>query len=277
MKTRSLPALAALIASAAPLLWPAAASAATDYGTIVSSTPVLGQVAVPQRDCYDEQVTHAGRPSGGGALVGGIVGGLIGNAIGHGSGRAAATAIGVVTGAAVGNEADRNSAPRSVSTVRRCQTSQYQEDRIIGYDVVYDYAGTRRSVRLPTDPGGPGTRIALDVNVVPAALPRSSRQGMPVPPPGHRSRVDDGAVGVPAYEDRVESTVYEDTRYVPVPVPAPAYYAPYPYYYGAPAVISIGTHWHGHHHRDWNHRDWRPAPQPVDPVRRRHDPARGRL
>src|SRR5437660_3239704 len=87
--------------SAAVLLSLGAAQVhATEYGTVVSSTPVLGQSGVPERNCFDEQVAVAPRPSGGGAVVGALLGGAVGNAVGAGMGRAAATAIGAVAGAA---------------------------------------------------------------------------------------------------------------------------------------------------------------------------------
>ena len=39
-----------------------AAGAATEYGTVVSSTPVLSQVSIPERSCIDEEVTTSARP-----------------------------------------------------------------------------------------------------------------------------------------------------------------------------------------------------------------------
>ena len=124
---------------------------ATEYGTVVSSTPVMGQVAVPERDCIDQQVAVAPRSSGGGAVVGALIGGAVGNSVGAGMGRAAATAIGAVAGAAIGDQAEANAAPPAVSTVQRCRTVTRREDRVVGYDVVYDYGGSRRTARMAQD------------------------------------------------------------------------------------------------------------------------------
>jgi uncharacterized protein YcfJ len=214
---------------------------AVEYGSIVSSTPVLGQVSVPQRECVDEQVSVQRPPSGGGAVAGAVIGGVVGNAIGAGAGRAAATALGVVGGAAIGDRVEANGTPPATATVQRCRQSSRLEDRIIGYDVVYEYAGTRRTVRLPQDPGAPGTRIALEVNVSPVAASRTGRQGTPVP--------SASAGGTAAPEDRPVGVLADEA---PRPDGAPVYYAPapvlvapYPYFY-APPTLWIGGTWGGH-------------------------------
>lgn len=227
---------------------------ATEYGTVVSSTPVIGQSTVPQRECYDEQVAVPQRSSGGGAVAGALIGGLVGNSIGAGAGRAAATALGVVTGAAIGDRAEANAQPPAVRNVQHCRTTSRYEENIIGYDVVYDYAGSRRTARLAQNPGGPGTQIAVDVNVSPSGSVRSGRNGSPVPPANARrsAPADDGAVGQLA--DEAPQTAYEDRRYVtPAPVyyqPVPAYYPPYPVV--APPAIWIGGSWgYRRHYHGW--------------------------
>lgn len=228
---------------------------AVEYGTVVSSTPVIGQSSVPQRECYDEQVAVQQRSGGGGgAIAGAVIGGVVGNSIGAGAGRAAATALGVVTGAAIGDRAEANSQPPAVHTVQRCRTTSRYEENIIGYDVVYDYAGSRRSARLAQNPGGPGTQIAVDVNVAPSGSARSGRSGSPVPPASARRSVpvDDGAVGQLA--DEAPQAYYDDRRYAPAPVyyqPAPAYYTPYPVVV-APPTVWIGGSWgYRGRHRGW--------------------------
>jgi uncharacterized protein YcfJ len=232
------------------LLSAGSASAATDYGTVVSSTPVLSQVQVPERSCYDEEVSTASRPrSGAGAVVGAVIGGVIGNQIGHGSGRAAATGVGAVLGAAVGDRAEADAAAAERSVVQRCRTTRRVEERLVGYDVVYEHNGVRRSARLPQDPGAPGSRIAVEVQVMPTAAVRSERSGLPVPAAGSRrhSTVDDE----PEY---VEDDYTVQTRRQPVPyyVPAP------PVVYGGP-VIWVGGQWGHHrrgHHHHRGHRHW---------------------
>ena len=194
-----------MIAAAAVLL-AAGAAQATEYGTVISSTPVTQQVAVPQQQCWDEQQVVQPRPSGAGALVGALVGGVVGNQFGAGMGRAAATGLGVVAGAAIGDHAEAANTPPVATNVRRCQNVSQYENRVIGYDVVYEYNGQRYSARLPQDPG---SRIALDVSVAP--------QGGQAPAPG--------SLPPPVYTPRSASPV--------VYAPAPAYY------YGGPSVVVV--------------------------------------
>ncbi|MFL6663154.1 MAG: glycine zipper 2TM domain-containing protein [Rhizobacter sp.] len=232
--------------------WSGMASA-TEYGTVVSSTPVLSQVPTGQRLCSDEQVQTAPRTSGAGAVAGALIGGAVGNQIGAGVGRAAATGLGLVLGAAVGDHAEANAAGPAVSTVQRCRTVTQYQDQVIGYDVVYDYHGQRRSARLPQDPGGAGTKIALEVNVVPSA---SGRSGRPVPPAGAQpprgaSYDDDGYATEPVYAAPPARVVAYPPAYY---APAPVYVTPAPVYYGYPGpTVWIGGRWvsHGgyHHHR----------------------------
>jgi uncharacterized protein YcfJ len=137
---------------------------ATEYGVVLASTPVMGQLATPQQQCVDQPVVVQPPNSGGGAVLGALVGGIVGNSLGHGFGRAAATGLGVVAGAAIGDRTEAASTPPVASTVRQCQTVTTYQTQIVGYDVTYDYNGQRYSARLPQDPG---PRIALDVVVAP--------------------------------------------------------------------------------------------------------------
>jgi len=229
---------------------------ATEYGSVISSTPVNAAVPVGQRVCTDEQVDVQRRSSGGGALVGALIGGAIGNTIGAGMGRAAATGLGVVLGAGLGDQAEANNASPATSTVQRCRIVSQYEDRLVGYDVVYEYNGARYTARMAQDPGGPGSRIALDVNVAPAgAVARSGRVGTAVPP----AYTQRGAVNEPpetAYRDDYYAHAAPPPRvyYAPYPAyyaPAPAYYVPYPaaYYGYAGPTIWIGGSFHGGHRR----------------------------
>ena len=196
---------------------------AAEYGTVVSSTPVTAQVPVSRRSCSDEQVAVAQRPSGAGALFGALVGGAIGNSVGAGMGRAAATGLGVITGAAIGDRAEEESIPPATTTVRRCGVATRYEDRLMGYDVVYEHAGSQLTARMAQDPGPPGTRIALDV--APVGATRPGRVGTPVPPRGS------------IYDD-AEPVVRGDDGYG---YAAPAYYAPPPaYWVPAPAAYYGG-------------------------------------
>jgi uncharacterized protein YcfJ len=199
---------------------------ATQYGNVVSSTPVFASVPVAQRECVDESVVYQHAGSGAGALVGAIAGAAVGNAFGHGGGRALATGIGMVTGAAIGDRVEANGSPPVASTVQRCRNVTTYQNHTVGYDVVYDYQGVRRSVRVAQDPG---SQIALDVNVVPHGEVSPGRVVVVPPPPAYRAPVD-----VPYYDE------------VPPPrviyVPPPVYVNPWPY---AVAGAWYGGGWRG--------------------------------
>ena len=72
--------LASLLATAA------LAVQAQEMGRVLSSTPIIQQVAVPQQVCGNETIYSSGRaPSGAGAVLGAIAGGAAGNAQRHGT------------------------------------------------------------------------------------------------------------------------------------------------------------------------------------------------
>ena len=239
----------ALAAAAAALLGATGLAHAAEYATVISATPVTNSVTVPRQQCADVQRLVQPQPSGGGALIGAIIGGVVGNQFGHGAGRALATGAGVVAGSALGNQAELNNYPAQTVSARDCRTVGAYENRVVGYDVVYEYHGQRYSTRTASDPG---PRLAIDVRPADAPLDRVG------PPASYGSY---GAVP-PAY---AEQPVYAQPRYAePAPVyyappayyePAPVYYAPRSYYY-APPVIGIGFYggyggWH-HGYRHWH-------------------------
>jgi uncharacterized protein YcfJ len=225
MNRKNLPRLAvvALACLAATGAW------ATEYGTVISSNPIVTSVPVAQRVCSDEQVAYRQQSTGGGALVGAIAGAVVGHAIGGG---VIGSGVGMVAGAAIGDQAEANGNPPAMQTVQRCRSVTRYETRPAGYDVVYEYQGERRSTRLAQDPG---ERIALDIHVAPSGelpptrgpAPAYAEQNPPVegeytPPPPPR-------------------TVYVQ--------PAPVYVNPYPYVSVAPVFIGgWGWGW-GHYHR----------------------------
>jgi len=200
--------------------------AAQDEGLVISSTPVVQQVAVPRQVCTTEEVAVQPPKRGAGAAIGAVAGGIVGNAAGHGSG--AATVLGAIGGAVIGDRIEDNP-PAEVREVQRCSTQTFYENRTVAYDVEYDYSDKRYKVQLPYDPG---QTIALRVS--PADL---GEPGAPPPQP---------IVTVPTYP----------TRVVVVPSP-PVYYVrpyPYPYYYYPPVGAQLrfgyggGHRHHGHGH-----------------------------
>ena len=157
-------ALASLPAAAQS--WGPEAASYTAQARVVSAVPIreVAQSA-PRQECWTEYSEERGGGNrAAGALIGGIAGGLIGHQIGSGSGNTAATIAGTIGGAAVGNEvARRNSGdPRAVE---RCRTVSDQQDRVVGYDVVYRFQGREFNARLPYDPG---PDLPVQVTVAPA-------------------------------------------------------------------------------------------------------------
>ena len=52
---------------------------AQEVGKVISSTPIIQQVAVPRQICNNEQVVTEGKKSGAGAVMGPIAGGAVGH------------------------------------------------------------------------------------------------------------------------------------------------------------------------------------------------------
>ena len=125
---------------------------ADEVGRVLSSKPILQQVAVPRQVCSTQQVEVQQQKSGAGAAMGAIAGGAIGNAVGRGSGNSAATMFGIVGGAILGDHIE--GAPSShLETIQHCSIQNVYENRTVGYNVTYVFGGRHYSVQLPNDPG----------------------------------------------------------------------------------------------------------------------------
>lgn len=157
----------------------ACAASAQELAQVVSSTPVIGQMAVPQQFCSHDAVVIPGRSSGGGAALGAVTGAVIGSALGHGSGRGAGAVIGMVGGAVIGDQLDTRSADQ-VQQVQRCTTHTSYENRVLYYDVVYAYAGRQYSAQMPTDPGSMVPVQVTPVGTV-ATTPTPMAMAAPIP------------------------------------------------------------------------------------------------
>lgn len=152
------------------------ASAADILARVITSTPVVQQVAVPRQVCNSQQVITETRKSGGGALLGAVAGGAVGNAIGDGGGRALATVIGLVGGAMVGNRVEGTN--NQVQNIQHCSTQTFFENRPSHYNVVYEYQGTQYNVQMAQDPG---THVRLQVTPVGAMNPAPQSSFQPQP------------------------------------------------------------------------------------------------
>lgn len=213
----------------------ACGAAAQEVGQVLSSTPVIEQVAVPRTWCSQPVPIAQPQTSGGGGLLGAVAGGLIGSTIGSGSGTAAAIVLGTVGGAIVGNNIEANGV-RHAYAQPACTTETSYENRTIGYDVTYEYAGRQYTVRMPQDPG---PTIPLQVSPVGAGTLPPVHAGAPV-------------VAPPVVVTHAPAPVYVQPYATYPAYPAyPTYpvYA-YPAYRPFPIGISFGfTHYGGHRHR----------------------------
>lgn len=211
---------------------------AQEVGRVLSSTPVIQQMAIPQQYCSLESVVVQGANRGGGAAIGAIAGGAIGNAIGHGGGRAASTVLGMVGGAVIGDRIE-GQGPDQVQQVHHCTTQTSYENRVVHYDVVYEYGGRSYAVQMPQDPG---PTVRLQVTPIGATLPAP----VSVTPPVLRG-----------------NTVMTQTE---------TYVTPMPYYIQAPAQVFIAIPaarpymvYPGHVHGPW-------GPAYGGHRRQRHEP-----
>jgi outer membrane lipoprotein SlyB len=95
-------------------------------------------------------VSHEGKTTGAGAVIGGIVGGVAGNQVGGGSGRQIATVAGVIGGAVLGNKVEQN---RSASS---------------WYEIVIDMEGGGQEFITVEDPGSisAGSRVTVQGNTI---------------------------------------------------------------------------------------------------------------
>ncbi|MCP5358660.1 MAG: glycine zipper 2TM domain-containing protein [Pseudomonadales bacterium] len=154
---------------------PAFADTRYEYAQVVESRPVYRtvEVSVPRQECWDEEVAHTSRArpdSNTPAIIGTIIGGALGNAVGHNkSNKRVGTVVGAVLGHSIGRDiVASNSRERVVryETVRQCETvyEYHDEERLIGYDVVYRYNDQDYSVRMDQDPGD---EVRVKVNVQP--------------------------------------------------------------------------------------------------------------
>lgn len=224
------------------------ASATDILARVISSTPVVQQVAVPRQVCNNQPMVVESPRSGGGAILGAVAGGAVGNAIGNGGGRALATMIGLVGGAMVGDRIEGGN--QQVQNVQQCGTQTFYENRASHYNVVYEYQGTQYSTQMATDPGQ-----YVRLQVTPVGAINSA------PQPGFPSQPQTYVQPAPQAGYIQQGTTYVQPA-VPAPViyqSAPVYY-PQPYYarpYYAPYYAPIGLSLNFGYSRGYGHRHWR--------------------
>ena len=213
---------------------------ATEVGRVISSQQVVQPVGVPRRICSTEPMLMDTAPTGGGAVAGAVVGGLAGNAVGSGGGRAIATMLGFLAGSVIGDRIEASQPPR-LFMVEYCAVHDFTENRTVGWDVEYEYAGKRYSTRLPNEPG---PTIALDIT--PAGATPVSRAAVVTAPRSVYSGEDAASPYPPYPASAYPGPPYPAYGYSPAPV-----YAPRPNYVGPPVSIGLSFGWSG------GHRGWR--------------------
>jgi uncharacterized protein YcfJ len=218
-----------------------------EQGRVISTTPVIQQVAVPRQVCTNEQVTtQSQQKSGAGALMGGVAGGAIGNAVGNGNGRAAATMIGIFGGAILGDRIEGGQQQSNTQNVQRCTTQTFYENKPVAYNVVYEFNGKQYQVQMPNDPG---PFVSLQVTPV-GGTPAPAQSAPVIVRPVTQAPVYTPPVVIESYTTYVQPApvyvqppVYVHPRHVYVH-PAPVVYAR-PHY---PHHRPVYGHGHGHGH-----------------------------
>lgn len=167
-------ALAALTAStslwAGPPPWARHGEAFHDHARVVSAHPKIERVNEPRLICRTVTVPgHRHEPrhgDGAAAVIGGIAGGLIGSQFGRGDGRVASAAVGAIAGTLIGHQAGRSPGHETVHEreEQRCHRIDEWHERVIGYQVTYEYGGRFHTTDLPHDPG---PRLPVQVSVRP--------------------------------------------------------------------------------------------------------------
>ena len=213
-------------ATAAPLQVPAPTASGPELvGQVISRIALYQQVAVPGQVCANTPVTVQPPNSGAGAMVGAIAGAALGSQMGGGQGQALATMAGMIGGALVGDNIEKQ-APAQTVNQTTCTLQSAYENRLIGYQVVYEYAGKQYTVQLPQDPG---PTIALQIT--PAGLPTA-----PVAQAAPSMGLSSG-VAQPQVIYAQPAVIYG----------SPYYYNPYPF----STSINLGWGFRGGHGRRW--------------------------
>jgi len=203
------------IALTSALLVACGLAQAQEIGQVLSRTAVYQQVAMPRQICTQSSTPNA-PTTGAGAVSGAVTGAVLGSIIGEGRGPGAL--LGAVGGAIVGDKVESNTNNQPVTT---CTTQTVMENRLVGYNVVYEYAGKTYNVQLPQDPG---PTIALQITPVgvQSTSPPAATTTVVSPPP----------------------VVYTQPAVVYTPAP---YYRPWPF----TTSINLGWGWHGGGRRHW--------------------------
>ena len=245
----------------------AAVCSAQETARVISSTPVVTQVAVPRQVCSNQQVQVQSQKSGAGGIMGAVAGGAIGNSIGGGDGRAVATLLGILGGAMLGDRIEGGGQTQT-QNVQSCSTQTFYENRTTAYNVVYEFNGKQYSVQMPQDPG---PTLKLQIIPIAASTPAQNQQVLQGQQPQSSYPTDNSAYVAFDSAQPVQPAVtqYVQPQYVQPQqvivqqaVPQTVYVAPQVVYtrpYYAPVGVNLNLGWSsgGHRHYRDGYRHWR--------------------
>ncbi len=143
-----------------------------DYAKVSHVEPIYETVShrVPDEHCWTETRYRANdsQRSYTSPLIGGLLGGALGNEIGHSKrNKQVGTAVGALLGASIGHDVYNHKNQRRQPYQEKICEVQYRtqhEEKLVGYNVDYQYQGRRYETRLDHDPG---KRLKVAVNVQP--------------------------------------------------------------------------------------------------------------
>ena len=170
-----------MAAAALSLVLAPRVAAQTSYQSVavLSSAPVYQQTLIetPQERCVQERVARTDRRARGSqsatpVIISTIIGGALGNAVGSNkSNKRVGAVLGAVLGNSVGRDLTRrrqNTGSSAYETIERCDIvyMAHTEERLVGYDIEYEYLGKRYTVRTQENPGAT-LQLRIDVQPVP--------------------------------------------------------------------------------------------------------------
>lgn len=129
------------------------------FAEVLTVKPVTETINTPRQECHDEVVTHQAQTKDpnkiAGSVIGAVVGGVLGNQVGDGKGKKLATLAGAAAGGYAGNrvQGDLQAKDTYTTTEQVCVTVNDSKNRVVGYDVEYQLADQRGSVRMAQKPG----------------------------------------------------------------------------------------------------------------------------
>ncbi len=142
-----------------------------DYATVMQSKPVYRIVTVTgqKKKCRAEEVVYQrpGRKNKNSSLIGGILGAAVGHALGHRSKhRTGATIAGAIVGSSIARNHQPGTTTHGIENRCRMVPISWEEERIVGYNVVYRYNGRTFETQLPYEPAD---SLKIRINIAPIA------------------------------------------------------------------------------------------------------------